>query len=377
MVGRNKHRFPNLACMKISGYYKEAGEDVTLECDYNNISKYDKVFISKVFTDTPVPDNVLDKPNVEYGGTGFFYDKAPKLPEEIEHHMPDTHLYDWWVNRNMENGDSRRDYKYYLDYSIGFLTRGCFRHCPFCVNQNYNKCVKHSPVKEFLDETKPKICFLDDNFFACPEWKDIIGDVLDTHKRFQFKQGLDERILTDDRIESMMTWPYDGDFIFAFDNIKDRDVIEKNLKKIRDAYTHKTKRIKFYVLCGYDYDEKYDDEFWPKDIENTFERIRILGKYNAVPYIMRFEKAYEGPYRYLYNSLAGWCNQLPMFTSFTFREFCMCRGMGPGYGKYKRDYKSFLEDGGKKGASWRAMESFTLEHKEIADKYFDTIYVGR
>ena len=25
LIGRKKHRFPNLACMKISGYYKELG----------------------------------------------------------------------------------------------------------------------------------------------------------------------------------------------------------------------------------------------------------------------------------------------------------------------------------------------------------------
>ena len=34
---------------------------------------------------------------ISYGGTGFFYDKAPKLPEEVEHDMPDYHLYDEWV----------------------------------------------------------------------------------------------------------------------------------------------------------------------------------------------------------------------------------------------------------------------------------------
>lgn len=31
-----------------------------------------KVYISKVFTDTPVPSEVLELPNVTYGGTGFF-----------------------------------------------------------------------------------------------------------------------------------------------------------------------------------------------------------------------------------------------------------------------------------------------------------------
>lgn len=89
LIGKSKHRFPNLVCMKLSGYWKKQKADVILKTDYNNLSIYNKVYISKVFTDTPIEDYILKLPNVEYGGTGFYYDKAPKLPEEIEHHMPD------------------------------------------------------------------------------------------------------------------------------------------------------------------------------------------------------------------------------------------------------------------------------------------------
>ena len=49
LIGKNKHRFPNLACMKLSGYYKELGNNVELKTDYENLESYDKVFISKVF----------------------------------------------------------------------------------------------------------------------------------------------------------------------------------------------------------------------------------------------------------------------------------------------------------------------------------------
>lgn len=118
LIGRNKHRFPNLVCMKLSSYYKQLGNDVVLKLNYENLTDYDKVFISKVFTDTEIPeepedktnkncDNIaewyanntfLQQPNIEYGGTGFYYNKAPKLPPEIEHCMPDYHLYDEWVN---------------------------------------------------------------------------------------------------------------------------------------------------------------------------------------------------------------------------------------------------------------------------------------
>ena len=34
LIGRKKHRFPNLACMKISGYYKDLGNEVELKLNY-------------------------------------------------------------------------------------------------------------------------------------------------------------------------------------------------------------------------------------------------------------------------------------------------------------------------------------------------------
>ena len=34
LLGRQRHRFPNLACEKISGYWKEQGATVELKLDY-------------------------------------------------------------------------------------------------------------------------------------------------------------------------------------------------------------------------------------------------------------------------------------------------------------------------------------------------------
>lgn len=373
LIGRQKHRFPNLVCMKLSTYYKQHKNNVTLKTDYDDLAAYDKIFISKVFTDTIVPDGVIDLPNVEYGGTGFYYDKAPKLPYEIEHIMPDYHLYDNWVNDKLHNGGKPKDFVYYTDYSIGFLTRGCFRQCPFCVNQNYKKCEKHSNVLEFMDKSRLKLCFLDDNFFACPEWTEIIAEVKATGKRFQFKQGLDERLLADDKIHELMAWKYDGDFIFAFDNIEDRDLIEKKLKRIFELYPNTKKHFKFYVLCGYDRNGKWDQDFWKQNIKDTFERIKILSKYSALPYIMRYEKCYTSEFTGVYTTLSAWCNQPSIFKKFSYREYCQCKGMGNKYSHYKRDADKYLSDGNQKGAAWRYMEQLKDAFPDIAQEYFDFV----
>ena len=322
LIGRNKHRFPNLVCMKLSGYHKELGNEVRLKTDYDNLDIYDKVFISKVFTDTPIDESILKLPNVEYGGTGFYYDKSPKLPYEIEHHMPDYHLYDEWVEWQIIRGGKPLDFKYYTDYSIGFVTRGCFRQCEFCVNKNYKKVEVHSPLSEFVDPTRKKICLLDDNFLGCAKWRDILSELQATGKPFQFKQGLDERLLTDEKCEMLFKSKYDGDYIFAFDNVADYDLIESKLKLLR-KYTNKTP--KFYLFCGFDRNDKWDDEFWRQDQWDMWKRIELLMKYKCLPFIMRFNRYVESPYKGAYISISNWCNQPSFFKKKSLREFVQAR----------------------------------------------------
>ena len=352
---------------------EELGKCMTPCFDKSNI-KFDKIFISKVFTDTEIDDDFLTLDIVEYGGTGFFYDKAPKLPSEIEHHMPDYHLYDDWVNEKLneddEEGESeedraerirkkRKEFTYYLDYSIGFMTRGCIRGCSFCVNKNYRSCELHSNLSEFLDESRPYICLLDDNVLACKDWRKVFEELIATGKKFQFKQGCDERLLTDEKCEILFNKSkWIGDRIFAFDNIKDRELIERKLQMIR---RHTNDQIKFYTFCGYNHDNigVYDEEFWVKDIVDLFERIKILMTYGCLPYVMRFKDYELSPYRGIYITAASWCNQPSFFRKMSFEEFSKARGMSnENYKKYKMDFDSYLADGGKKGSCWRYYEEF-------------------
>lgn len=319
IIGKNKHRFPNLACMKLSSWHKKNGDDVRLITNYNDIGEFDKVYISKVFTKTSVPDGVLESSNVQYGGTGFYYDKAPFLPPHIEHAMPDYHLYDNWINDCIAGGAKESEFTYYKDYSVGFVTRGCFRKCQFCVNKNSNRSLPHSPPAEFLDPHRKKMCLLDDNFLACSDWKNILLGLQALNQRFQFKQGLDERLLTDEKCELLFNSKYDGDYIFAFDNVGDSVVIENKLALIR-KYTNKV--LKFYVFCAYDRNDQWDNSFWLNDIESVLQRVKILGAYRCKPYIMRYDRYIESPYRKIYVDFARWCNQPGFFWNMSFVDFC-------------------------------------------------------
>lgn len=355
LIGRKKHRFPNLACMKISSYYKRKDHVVKLLLNYDSIDEYDRVVISKVFTDTLVPKRILEKQNVRYGGTGFFYENAVSLPHRIEHCMPDYTLYNEFVGQQINNGFRKEGFKYYTDYDIGFMTRGCFRKCPFCVNQKYDHVFMNSTLKEFQTDRK-KICLLDDNIFGYKEWEKVFEELNNTGKRFQFKQGLDERLLTSRKCRVLFNSNYDGDYIFAFDNIEDYDLINKKLELIR-KYTD-SKAIKFYVLCGFVSTDHID-------IANIFKRIELLMKYKCLAYIMRYQNKNDCPwkrseYAGMYVTIARWCNQPNFYRKMSFREFCEAN---------QNVSKSI-----KLCSSMKAMVKFEREHPKIAERYFDMKY---
>lgn len=340
---------PNLACMKISGFYKQKGNQVCLLTEYSGINEFDKVYLSKVFTDTKCPSEVLAMKHIEFGGSGFYLDCAPGLPEEVEHSMPDYSLYETWLAGKGEAGRKSKQYKYYRNYSIGYLTRGCFRQCPFCINKNTRKAVAASPLLEFYQPSKKKICLLDDNFLACEEWARMLGELRELGLPVQFRQGLDIRLITPIKAEMLASCRLDGDLLFAFDDIRDKDIIVEKLKIVNSVFQGRT-RIKLYVLTGFDSQGCYDKEFWMKDIFQTFERVRILMEQRAYPYIMRYANYQQSPYRGMYINLARWCNQPQFFRNFSFREFCQLSKEG--------------------SACRRYLEAFEKEHPEIR-RYMD------
>lgn len=368
LIGRKRHRFPNLALMKISNYHKLNGDNVKLLLKYELLETYDKVYISKVFTDTFIYEDILNMDNVEYGGSGFFYDKAPKLPCYIEHCFPDYTLYKEFVDIKISQGYKRSEFEYYMDYSIGFTTRGCFRKCEFCINKNYDKVDRHSMLGEFYDESKKYICLLDDNILGYKDWKKIFQELKMTGKPFQYKQGMDERLLTNEKCEMLANVKYKGDYIFAFDNIEDKEIIENKLKLLR---SYINKKCKFYVFCAFDRGDVWDNKFWINDIKGIFERLVILNKYDCLPYLMRFKEYENSPYRGIYIALASWCNQPNLFKKMTFGEYCIKRGISEKvYFEYKDNPDKYLNDGYKKGSTWRAYDDFKAKYPEIVEKYF-------
>lgn len=340
----NGTRHPNLALMKISAAMQALNYDIHLLSDYTNLNEYDEIYLSKVFSFTNIPVDLTMHSNIRIGGTGFFMEGAPDLPDEIEHHMPDYHLYDSYVFKEIARGIKPKHFSDYMDYSIGFTTRGCFRKCSFCVNKKYDRVVRHSSVGEFFDEDRRYIYLWDDNVLGYPKWQDVLDELDDTGRRFQFRQGLDMRLMSEEKAIRLSKSKYHGDYIFAFDHLKDKALIEKNLRIWRK---HSEKTTKLYILCGF---EAQDES----DIISVFERIKVLMKYKCLPYIMRYEEYKNSKYIGMYINLARWCNQPDFFKKKSFREYC--------------------EANGEKSSTMRYLREFENQHPETAKKYFDLKY---
>jgi len=330
-------RFPNLALMKLSSYYQNKGYKTKL-IDYNQIPAYDHVLLSKVFDFTDIPINLNFYKNIEYGGTGFDYNKNDFLPDQIEHSKPDYSLYQDFTDRS----------KYYSNHSIGFTTRFCFRQCQFCVNRDKKKAVRWSKIEEFDSKENDYITLLDDNILAHSDRKKIIKKLQETGKPFEFKQGIDLRLINDRIAKLLNESKYAGEYTFAFDDIEDK---AKILNKLKIWRKYNQSRLQFYVLAGYDKENNYGHQFWVNDIANTFERIKILMQHRCLPYIMRYKEYENSPFRGMYINIAGWCNQPHLLKKMSFREYSLKKNPN--------------------GASQRYMENFEKQYPAIAKKYFD------
>ena len=357
-------RHPNLALLKIAGFLNDNNVPFELIIDPNaDISQYARIYMSRVFTFTTEPAFYLnaspyEQKKFQRGGTGYYANKKSvskfrQLREEdmdrLSHdeylnkftckhtgkqginmavQMPYYDLYKEYIDRQVEAGFKRDKYKDYEKYSIGFLTRKCFRHCPFCVNKLEDGVVSYSKLEWFHDKKRPHVYFWDDNFLGAPYhiWKAQLQYLIDNKISFQFRQGLDERLLAEDEhgeemAQMLSKTRYHGDFIFAFDNWKDREVIERALK-IWKRHNPK-KGTKFYLFCGFMQTQDNLDKFY-RDIWELFQRIRVLMQYGCVGYVMRHEDYKKSPLANIYVQIARWCNQQAFYKKMSFWEYT-CR----------------------------------------------------
>lgn len=283
-------KIPNLAIMKISTYHKSKGDNVGF---LKEISNPDIIYTSVIFTKNKYNyyglKHFYPKAKIIYGGSGINYDC---LPNNIEHIMPDYDLYD-------------------IDYSLGFITRGCIRKCDFCIvhHKEGNLCF-NAPLKEFVNPEFKKLILLDNNLLAYKNHLDILKEIKERGLKVDFNQGLDIRLVNKDNSKLLSELKYyNQKFVkktlrFAFDNsdmkkqlLRGFNLLIKNGIKPRD--------IMFYILA------------YPDKIQDAVHRVNIIKELGSRPFIMRINQAKS---RELIK-LSRWVNHLPYYEIFTYDEF--------------------------------------------------------
>lgn len=277
----DKKNFPNLALMKLSAWHKSKGDSVEFY-DPLFASMLDKVYSSKVFTFTKEEDLFG---NIEKGGTGYYLFSI--LPDEVEHICPDYSLYD-------------------VNYSLGFLTRGCPNHCTYCiVPRKEGDISAHADIDEFLRHKD--VILMDNNVLASEHGIRQIEKLIELNVKVDFNQGIDARLIDNNiaKLLSRVKWRHP--IRLACDHPAQMGAIQKAVSLLR---WHNTRPPRYFVYCLI------------KDIDEALERVKFLKGLYLEPFAQPFID-YQGEHlpTKRQREFARWVNHTAVFNSIAWEDY--------------------------------------------------------
>ncbi len=266
-------KIPNLALMKLSAWHKQKKDIVGFD-----IPDPDKIYCSVVFRKNKEQaaglQTMFPVVPIEFGGPGW--DLQNKLPPEIEKIKPDYDLYP-------------------STYSQGFTTRGCIRHCPFCIvpEKEGNIQIWQNPY-QFYDDRFDTMMLMDNNLLAAgQDWTETVLEFFNVAGLKMLSQGWDPRLLTEETAGMLKDIKHVKGLQFSWDNIGDEDKIIKAIKILKDAGFDLKHDISFYVLAGYN-----------TTFEQDLYRCNRLRELGVNSYVMPYHKKNRQ-----INRLAKWANR--------------------------------------------------------------------
>jgi hypothetical protein len=290
LVDVDGHNFPNFALMRISAWHKAQGD--TVDWYQPLFSKPDKIYASKVFTFTPdYTEYAAGDPEPVKGGTG--YRMYEDLPEEIDRMLPDYSIYPQY------------------DYTIGFLSRGCVRNCPWCVVPKKEGVLRQYDDVFRIAEPKKPLVLMDNNFLANDfEFvKEQLEKAIRLNLPIDFNQGLDARLVTPNIASLLARVRWKCYIRFSCDTSAVIEPLANAVKLLRSA-VYKGE-IFVYVLA--------------QELEESLGRIRRICEIDSriTPFCQPFRNL-DGDGKVIDHNLARlarWCNKVWIRKSCKFEEY--------------------------------------------------------
>ena len=267
-------RLPNLALMKMSGFYRRQGYRIKLARKAEYYRGEEKVYASMVFNNASSHNHLqrLRKyygDSIELGGSGI--DLHKRLPDEIENSQPDYELYP-------ELGDR----------AIGFLTRGCPFKCSFCIVPVKEGRPRQVADVETLARGREKLILLDDNILACPGSQELLKELSRRKMQVNFNQTLDLSLINEENARILRS--------IKSCNVKfTRSVYHfslndnHNLDRIREKYAllNFSARDNVEFVCMYGFNTT---------LEQDLERFRFLRSLpGAYVFVQEYQPIISGP----------------------------------------------------------------------------------
>ena len=276
-------KIPNIALMKLSTFHKGIGDTVEFwkGTFFNDI--YDKIYASKVFDFSSLP-NGLDKKTI-IGGTG--YDLTIKLPDDVEYLCPDYSLYP------------------NCDYSIGFITRGCNRNCSFCkVPKKEGKIRFNQSWENFKNSNGKYWVFLDNNILAYENHLDILKEINERKMVIDFNQATDIRLVTEENAKILATIKWHSFYRFSFDWVfLDKQIIEK--VKLLNNFGLSSYKMFCFILIGYN-----------TTVEEDLYRVELCRELKVNPFVMPYNK-----FDKYQKDFSRWVNHKAIFKSVAWEDY--------------------------------------------------------
>ena len=181
------------------------------------------------------------------------------------------------------------------------MSRGCPRGCDFChvKDKEGRKAYKVADLSEFWRGQK-NIVLLDPNPLACREWKDIFQQLIDSKAWVDFSQGIDIRIMTEEKAEMLKRIKVKM-VHFAFDRYQDWDIVVPRMKTFSDVTGWDRGKVSVFVLCNFD-----------TTLEQDLARIYAIRECGFSPYVMVYDKEHL-PKGSIYYKLQRWANNRFVF----------------------------------------------------------------